>query len=1106
MKKEESNQMENGQNIMSLRAILASIPSIIFILDDKGVFLDYKSSDEEDLVMPKEMFINKSIFEVLPGNLAGLISGNIKKVLLDREVMIFEYELETKRGLSFFECRMASYVGGSVIALVNNISERKKSEKEIDRLSKLQELLVKLSSNFINIPLDEVNDSIQIALKDMGEFVFADRAYIFSYDFGANISSNTFEWCGDGITPQIEELQNVSLELLPDWVETHLRGDEMNIPDVPGLPEGGLKEILMPQEIKSLLTIPLMGKEKCLGFIGFDAVKRFHNYGEKELKLLRLFSEMLVNISERREGERALVDSRKQYESLVANLPGITYRCSFDEDWTMHYMSAETFKITGYDESEFINNSVRSFASIILQEDQDYTMGKINQSIEEGKTWEVEYRIYHKDKSIRWLFERGRGVFNEKGELIYLDGLILDNTERKRADELLLEQSSLQELLMNISSKYINLPLSKIEATINESLEELGKFVDADRTYIFDYNFEKWTTSNIYEWCSGGTEPQIDKLQDIPMEVIPKWVENHKGGNEILFEDVLALPEDEPIRGILEPQGIKSIIAIPMILGDDLMGFVGFDWVKRYHTFTDVEKTLLKVFSQLLVNIRNRAELENNLLREKGNAEVANRAKSEFLANISHEIRTPMNSILGFSEIMHNTISDEKNRNYLRTILSSGKTLLSLINELLDISKIEAGKMEISPEPTDLRSILYEKAEIFSQKIKDKNLELLVNIEDDFPLSIIIDELRLRQILLNLIENAIKFTEEGYVEIEIKTVERRDGIIDFALSVSDTGVGIEEEDKEIIFDYFTQKSGQDERKYGGTGLGLSISKKLTELMNGKISVVSEPGKGSKFTVVFYEIEYSDEVVEKEESYFWKDNKVVFNGSKIVIVDDIPHNRELVVSYLENHNLKIVEAHNGRYAVEIATAFIPDLIFMDLRMPGMSGIEAAKLIKENPMTSKIPIIALTAISIVDEEARIQKVFDGYIRKPIQRKVIIKELIKHLPHEVLRRGEDGGFKGEGRSRSDEIIPQIDEEIKEEFQKKLSEELENISSTMIIDDIYGFADRLKEFAESKNLVFVAAISGNLKGYLEEFNFKELEKCLTELKEIFIKERDEK
>jgi len=1100
MKKEKVNNSIDRHSKEYLQALVSTIPGSIFVMDSKGIFLDYESNDEKNLTMPKEAFINRDISEAIPGEFAELVKINIEKILRSGEPAIFEYKLPIKEVWNDYECRMVSFGKDNVIALVNNITNRKNSEKEFHRLSALQELLARLSSNFINIPLDRVDSEINDALKDMGEFVSADRAYIFNYDFDANICNNTFEWCEEGITPQILELQDVPLVMMPDWVETHSRGAEMNIPDVPGMPEGPIKDILMPQEIKSLLTIPLMRGKNCIGFVGFDSVKKFHIYGEVELKLLRLFGEMLVNISERREGEKALIDSRNNYESLVGNVPGITYRCFLDDYWTMYYLSNETRKITGYDPGEFINNSVRSFASIILEEDQEYIMPKIKKSIEERKIWEIEYRIRHKDNSIRWLFERGRGVFNEKGELIYLDGFILDNTERKDAERLLRKQSVLQQMLMNISSKYINIPLSEIEVSIRESLEELGRFVDADRAYIFNYDFERRTTSNTYEWCAGGIEPQINELQNIPMEYVPYWVERHKSGKELLYEDIFVLPEGDPVREILEPQGIKSLITIPMISGDECMGFVGFDWVKGYHSFSEVEKQLLGVFSHLLVNIRNRSILERNLIKEKKNAEVANRAKSEFLANISHEIRTPMNSILGFSEVMLNTVSGERDKNYLKTILSSGKTLLALINEILDLSKIEAGKMEISPEPADLRLIINENADIFSHKIKEKNLELFVVIDENFPLSIVIDELRLRQILLNLMENAIKFTEKGFVKIELTTLNRKEESIDFAISVSDTGIGIEEEERGKIFEYFSQKSGQDERKYGGTGLGLSISKRLSELMNGKICVESEPGKGSVFTVTFDDVRCSEETVETEENFFWKENRVIFKGAKILIADDIPHNRELVVSYVQNHDLKIVEAHNGRYAVEMAEAYLPDLIFMDIRMPGLSGIEATKILKENPITSKIPIVALTAISFGEgEEGNIKTMFDGYIRKPISRKQIMEELLKHLPHEVLQRSEEAGSDQFSESEAKESIPEIDEETKREFQLQFSEELDSISKTMIIDDILLFAKRLKEFGNSHKLTYMERKSEDLKNYVEEFNFQKMENSLRELREIF-------
>ena len=267
-------------------------------------------------------------------------------------------------------------------------------------------------------------------------------------------------------------------------------------------------------------------------------------------------------------------------------------------------------------------------------------------------------------------------------------------------------------------------------------------------------------------------------------------------------------------------------------------------------------------------------------------ADKANDAKSEFLANMSHEIRTPLNAVIGISELLSNTIEDEKQQNYMKTINNAGNSLLLIINDILDLSKIESGKMELNFKPIKLHAIFKEIEMIFMQEVHHKEIEFFVEIPNHIPEMILFDEVRIRQILLNLIGNAVKFTEKGYVKLSIQaTPSIKHNHVDLHLSIEDTGIGIPENEKERIFQAFTQISGQSIKKYGGTGLGLSITKKLVEMMNGKISLESEVDKGSLFLLEFANVQIVDVQSLPEEtecSYYWK---YKYLGTTILVVDD-----------------------------------------------------------------------------------------------------------------------------------------------------------------------------------------------------------------------------
>lgn len=392
------------------------------------------------------------------------------------------------------------------------------------------------------------------------------------------------------------------------------------------------------------------------------------------------------------------------------------------------------------------------------------------------------------------------------------------------------------------------------------------------------------------------------------------------------------------------------------------------------------------------------AEIEKanrELKAAKVEADKANEAKSEFLANMSHEIRTPLNAVIGFSELLQDTIKDEKQQNYIKTINTAGNSLLMIINDILDLSKIEAGKIELHYKPIKMKSIIKEIETIFMQNAHSKGINLRVEIQDDFPEIVLFDDVRIRQILLNIVGNAVKFTEKGYVKISLQaspSSTKDNSCVDLRLAVEDTGIGIPDNEKEKIFEAFTQISGQSIKKYGGTGLGLSITSKLVEIMNGKISLESEVGKGSTFHLTFENIQIAATGSLPEEmdgTYFCK---YKFSGEKILVVDDIETNRYLLEELLTKAGVRVILAENGYEALQISVVEKPDLIITDLVMPIMDGFEAAETLKAYPETSDIPIIALSASTTQDLSNDTN--FDGYLIKPVNAEKLLRKISEFI----------------------------------------------------------------------------------------------------------------
>lgn len=406
-------------------------------------------------------------------------------------------------------------------------------------------------------------------------------------------------------------------------------------------------------------------------------------------------------------------------------------------------------------------------------------------------------------------------------------------------------------------------------------------------------------------------------------------------------------------------------------------------------------------FVGLAEDITPRQEFQATLKEAKDKADAANKAKSEFLANMSHEIRTPMNAILGFSELLKERISEPMSHSYIESIVASGKTLLSLINDILDLSKIEAGKLEISCEPVNLRGLMDEIRSIFWQKAAQKNLALLIDMDESVPDGIYFDQVRLRQILFNVVGNALKFTQQGYVSLcvscqPLNAPENSANTVTLKIAVKDTGIGIAPQEQALIFEAFKQSRGQSTREYGGTGLGLMITRRLTQMLGGTLELESQPGKGSTFTFRFPQVAIADTGASLVSPISLDSNLDQFQAATLLIVDDVPSNLALLEGYFAETEHRVFCATDGISAIDLAQTHHPDIILLDLRMPQIDGWETARRLKQNPDTAEIPIIILTAAALKQEHSnQFKSLYDGFLCKPIRRYELVEQLKRFLP---------------------------------------------------------------------------------------------------------------
>jgi len=515
--------------------------------------------------------------------------------------------------------------------------------------------------------------------------------------------------------------------------------------------------------------------------------------------------------------------------------------------------------------------------------------------------------------------------------------------------------------------------------------------------------------------------------------------------------------------------------------------FVVFEWIvlskmvitmeDRFMELIRTKEALQSVNTNLesLVAIRTR-ELEDAKLE----AEHANKLKSEFLANMSHEIRTPMNAIIGFTDLLEESVKDPTNINYVKSVKNSGKVLLTIINDILDLSKVEAGKMHIELASTNIKDIAEELFPIFMLKARSKGLDFTIDTDKDLTCPLMLDEVRLRQILYNLISNAIKFTHEGHVHVHFKAIPLNSHV-NLIITVEDSGIGIPKEQQDGIFSAFIQQKNQETKTYGGTGLGLAIVKQLLALMDGEIELKSEVNKGSTFTITLKSIAKSNEEIKAR----MPKTQVLFEPATIVVADDIELNRTLIYEYLKKMPFKLLIASNGEETLKLVEENSVDIVLTDIKMPIMDGYESTKVIKNR---HNIPVIAITASVLVSEQDEANKIFDLLLEKPISSTQLIQALCEYLECSTLLDEEH--------ENEETDIKSI--ELKRYMQAcpLLSDSLESAKEDGDINSIEKFAQMLEACSQSEQIKEFHLISEQLMHAIESFDIETCQMILHKFK----------
>ena len=671
-------------------------------------------------------------------------------------------------------------------------------------------------------------------------------------------------------------------------------------------------------------------------------------------------------------------------------------------------------------------------------------------------------------------------------------------SEIKRRDELLHTVSRVATTMLTAVDD------AEFDETFLSGMERIGLGVGADRVQIWQNITvdDKLCFVHKYQWLSdtGKQKAEVPIGLQFAYDDVPGWKEMFMRGG-LVNSPYHELSEHD--REFLEKYDIKSIVNIPLFLQNNFWGFFSIDDCREARKFSDEEIDILRSASLMMASTFNRhmrdkdmRKVEEDLRLARSVAESANEAKSVFLANMSHEIRTPMNSIIGFAELALDSNISHKTREYLDKILENSEWLLQIINDILDISKIESGKLELERIPFDLHEIFAHCQTTIMPKALEKGLMLHFYAEPSFGKRLLGDPTRLRQILINLLSNAIKFTRIGTVKVSSSIIESTENSVTMHFEVRDSGIGMTTEQIERIYEPFMQADSSTTRKYGGTGLGLAICKTIIELFGGELLVESTPGLGSKFSfdIKFDAIDApagssdaSMPVNEYEKPYF---------EGEILVCEDNAMNQQVIFEHLTRVGLHTVVAHNGQEGVDYVRSRLEndqkpfDLIFMDIHMPVMDGLEAASAIEK--MNTGTPLVAMTAnIMARDRELYEASGLPDFISKPFTSLELWRCLMKYLTpkkQEVvdglkqaeadmrLRRQLQISFVKENRTKFDQIITALDnDDVK--LAHRLAHNLKSNAGQIGKTELYKAAAMVEGLLKNGNNM----VSENSLAYLE-------------------------
>ena len=673
----------------------------------------------------------------------------------------------------------------------------------------------------------------------------------------------------------------------------------------------------------------------------------------------------------------AMWDGTEFQENFDYALPGSPCEQVLGGDIVAY--NADVTKLFPAEKEDLERMHAESYLAIPLRNQQDLVLGHLAVIDTKTKNWR------DRDFGILRIFAARATAEIERS---------LTEQELLNANAALARRVELEGLIASISTRFVSSDSADTHAEIDRTLGKIGQFIGSDRGLLYRFTEDKSVAKLTNEWARDSEGRARSRLREIRRDVVPEVVEHFLRKRTVNAARPEQLPPGFAVMNELPgAERVVSRIAVPVIYGADALGILCFHSHHIERVWPNEDLRLLGLLGEIVGSAMARDESEVALKDAKEAAESANRAKSEFLASMSHELRTPLNGVLGYAQLLKR--DDSLGRLQLESIEAierCGEHLLTLIGDVLDLAKIEAGRLDIEPTGFNLADFVREIADIARVRAAQSGLGFSYHTTPALPAAIVADERKLRQVLLNLLGNAVKFTSQGEVSLRIEVVAREYDRCRLRFAVEDTGTGIPDTELEHIFHPFHQVK-QRERHVEGTGLGLAICRRLVALMGGTLTVRSQLGSGSTFAI---ELEVG-EVAEVRTFKSGPQPRIVgYHGKRrrILIADDKVNNRRILERFLQSLDFVIIEADDGVEAVKLALTSQPDLILMDLVMPTKDGFEALKEIRASAALEQVPVVAVSASAFDATRARCHTSgFEAFLPKPVRLEELL-EVIQPL----------------------------------------------------------------------------------------------------------------